>query len=359
MANLEAMRTFQRHWSSYRADERRLARLCTQLPLRCDRMTADERRRPLFIQPDSISYDHAALEGALGADGARWGYRADEGSQWGWWLADDAWRAIPRARRLLEDRAAACAELAAVASACQASKDADPALGAARRARRGYLEADAAEHAELDGLLGQRAEAERPYAEEAARKVPWPLRPWHRLRLWALRRFALRDELDRIDQKIAGVRTKLEVRERKLDELRAQEAARTSELEEPFEAPASALLAALREVESAAVRLYDRDLAARDASYEPGALAELPFDEAMASASEREWALLGEWMAAYAERLPEEVVHTRNVVESELVWLEGYAPYGKRYWPLTDEVVGAMEQGRADTSELALKLVRR
>ena len=358
MANLETMRTFQKHWSSYGVEERRLAELCTHLPLRCDCLTAQDRRAPLLVQPQALAYNHKALEDALGADGAHWGYQANEGTQWGWWLADDAWQAQGQISRLLGDRAAACAELAALALACQASKDGDAQLTEARSKLRTYTEADAAEREELEDLEQRRAEVERPYTEEAARTVPALLRPWHRLRLWFLRHVTLRDELDKLDQKRADMRAKLEVRERKLAELNSKEAARTAELDEPFAAPTAAVLEAVDATEDAVRALYDRDLTARDAAYEAGALDDAPFAEAVEAANEREWALLEQWMAAYVERLPEKIVHARNVMESELAWLEVHAPYGKRYWPLTDQVVAAMEQGRADTSELALKLVR-
>ena len=275
MANLEAMRTFQQHWMSYCAEERRLARLCTQLPVDISGLSDRERSLPLSAHPASVSYDYHALARALGSDGAHLGYRVDEGIQWNWWLGYEPWGIITRERALLEELAAYSAELAAVSADVQRALDTDEELVMARSTLRGYTTADAEEHSELDSLHAQRSAIVEPYEQDNARRTPWIAHPWRRLRLWLFKRFRMRDELDKLDKKAADIR-----------------------------------------------------------------------------------ALLGQWMVEYAARLPEEIVHARNVVESELVWLEGYAPYGKRYWPLTDRVVAAMEEGRADSSDLALKLVQ-
>lgn len=359
MANLETMRSFQKHWKSYCADERELARLCTRLPLRSDCLTAQDRRGPLFVQPHALAYDHDALENALGADGVHWGYRVDEDTQWGWWLADDAWQVAFQLRGALELRAAVCAELAAIASAAQEAKDGDAALVEARSTLRSYTAADREEHTELEDLQAQRTDLVAPYERAQHERVPWFLKPIKRIRLWWRRHFTLRDECAKLDQRISDTHAKLEVRARKIDELRETISTRTAALEEPFAQPCERVCAAAEEIERSAVDLLERDLVARCDGYEAGSLAELPFDEALDRANEREWALLDRWMAAYVERLPEQIVHARNVVESELAWLEVHAPFGKRYWPLTDQVVTLMEEGRADTSDLALKLVRR
>lgn len=358
MANLEAMRTFQQHWMSYCAEERRLARLCTQLPVDISGLSDKERSLPLFAHPASVSYDYHALAHALGSDGAHLGYRVDEGIQWNWWLGYEPWGIIARERTLLEELAACSAELAAVAADVQRAFDTDEELVTARSTLRGYLTADAEERSELARMNEQRKKFVEPYEQDEARRAPWIAHPWRRLKLWFFKSFRMRDELDKIDQKIADIQAKLDVRERKIGELGDAVAARTALLEEPFAPQRKRSLEAILSTERELLSLLDHDLAARDETYEQGSVLAESFEDGLAHANEREWALLGRWMTEYGARLPEEIVHARNVVESELVWLEGYAPYGKRYWPLTDQVVAAMEEGRADTSDLALKLVQ-
>lgn len=358
MANLEAMRTFQQHWMSYCAEERRLARLCTQLPVDISGLSDRERSLPLSAHPASVSYDYHALARALGSDGAHLGYRVDEGIQWNWWLGYEPWGIIARERTLLEELAAYSAELAAVAADVQRALDTDDELVTARSTLRGYTTADAEERSELDSLHAQRSAIVEPYEQDDARRTPWIAHPWRRLRLWLFKRFRMRDELDKLDKKAADIRAKLDVRERKIDELKVAVESRTAALGEPFAPRLEELLDAMESTERSLLAMLDDDLRVRDMGYEPGMLLEGPFAEGLSQAHEREWALLGQWMVEYAARLPEEIVHARNVVESELVWLEGYAPYGKRYWPLTDRVVAAMEEGRADSSDLALKLVQ-
>lgn len=358
MANLEAMRSFQRHWASYCADERRLALLCTKVPLDCSQLSADDRGSLPGRRPDSIAYDEDALIAALGAEGAREGHVPGEGSQWGWWRADDAWRVLDVLEGLAGEYAAACAELAAVAEERQRATDTDAALNEVRAKLETYRAADAAEHAELERFTAERAAVMAPLDAEAARAVPWPLRPWKRLKLWALRRFKLADALAPLDQKLMDTRAKLEVRAAKIVELEAASRARRAEVEEPYGQPLDALSQSLDAIERAVIACYDHDLSARDASYASGSLDEFAFLDACALANAREWAALDAWMASYSAQLPSLIAHMRDVVGSELVWLEGYAPYGKRYWPLTDEVLAIMEAGRADTSELALKLAR-
>lgn len=358
MANLEAMRTFQRHWTSYCAEERTLARLCTQLPLDISGLGARERRLPPFAFSTAAVYDRRALAGALGPDGAHLGYRVDEGIQWNWWLAYDAWRAVIDERSLLDERAACIAELAAVAADTQRALDGDEELARDRSTLRDYAAADAEERSELARMNEQRKKFVEPYEQDEARRAPWIAHPWRRLKLWFFKSFRMRDELDKIDQKIADIQAKLDVRERKIGELGDAVAARTALLEEPFAPQRKRSLEAILSTERELLSLLDHDLAARDETYEQGSVLAESFEDGLAHANEREWALLGRWMTEYGARLPEEIVHARNMVESELVWLEGYAPYGKRYWPLTDRVVAAMEEGRADTSDLALKLVQ-
>ena len=178
MANLEAMRTFQRHWASYCAEERTLARLCTQLPLDISGLGARERRLPPFAVSTAAVYDRRALAGALGPDGAHLGYRVDEGIQWNWWLAYDAWRAVIDERSLLDERAACIAELAAVAADTQRALDGDEELARDRSTLRDYAAADAEERSELARMNEQRKKFVEPYEQDEARRAPWIAHPW-------------------------------------------------------------------------------------------------------------------------------------------------------------------------------------
>ena len=81
------------------------------------------------------------------------------------------------------------------------------------------------------------------------------------------------------------------------------------------------------------------------------------FDKAVASLNAAAWDVLADWMDAYERALPHELERAWNLQASELTWLEGHDPHGRRYWQLTDDIVELLEDGSSSDSARALDQV--
>ena len=75
-----------------------------------------------------------------------------------------------------------------------------------------------------------------------------------------------------------------------------------------------------------------------------------PYDAALERAYRAEWDLLDAWMDGYRAGLASKLTHASRSLESELVWLEGHAPFGRRHWALAHEVADVMEREGCDAS---------
>lgn len=371
MADLEAMREFQNHWEAYQADERAIALLRTRPPFDVSALSDADRAQPPCWRPASAAYDEPALAAALERVSPSASVVPDgvAAARWGWWLDDSAWQAVRALGGLLDERAAALAALAGIELASWDVHERDEALRAARQAVATFEAANDADRTQCAELTQRRvavaagapvtrtrqAGAHAADGDAAApARTPWWRRLWDRLVEALLGRRRRQEELDALAQRIDEVNRNIELRDKEIARLGRELAARTEELRAPFAVPADSAEEAVAAVERRIVELMDRDLAARDEAYEAGSLDGLPFVDALAAANRREWDLLAAWMASYTEQLPSLLEHVGNVAESELVWLEGHAPYGKRYWPLTDEVVAFMASGKTEQSEVAL-----
>ncbi|OUP06477.1 hypothetical protein [Collinsella sp. An2] len=404
MANLEEMREFQKHWAAYRAGERELSLLKTRLPVNVAALTDEDLHLPMLADieamPRSASFDVDALAGALGPAVAQAAEAQADDHAWGWWLQENDWLAVAGLGALLRERASWQARLADLDTQAQAAIDADESYAKAVSTMSSYASANADDRATIQELEARRADPEQIYREAAEHdgKVPtksghrvvyiavaivgavalafvpvavelrvlfviiWLLlvgiayvRPWTRPKGWLFKARRLKDELELIDGKISDAKSRVELRERETKRLDEESSARRTELLAPFEAPRNEAREAIRHAEESVLDLLRQDIASRDDTFEEDAFDGLGFDEAFAAANAREWGLLQTWMKAYVEALPEMVKRAEDVQASELVWLEGHAPFGKRYWPYTDTIVHLMETMRTDKSEAALK----
>ncbi len=401
MADLNEMREFHRHWTAYRDDERALARLCTRAPVDLTALTPEERTCSPLEEPASVRYDERALASARGNDeGVLPRDLVVDEARWGWWLESEDWSGVAALREHLSDLERGRAELASRERAAQAVLDVDPVWSEAVAALRAHEDAGGEERVELAALEEtrvERAAALREGRPLSRRQVMWAvialvvavagviaccvapltemaravcalawvlavalacLRPWSRPLPSPLAARRRREELALLDQRIADMRAKVALRERLAAEQREAACSRAAVLRAPGDEAIRAVEDELAATERSIIAALDRDLTRRDACYEQGSLDELPFAEALARAYEREWALLEDWMAAYTAALPSSIEHAENVLASELVWLEGHAPYGKRFWPLTDAVMETMECARDLTSDAALERCR-
>lgn len=425
MADLGAMREFQKHWEAYVADEQAAALLRTRPPLDVAALSPGDRMRPMLARPDSAVYDDAALRDALGraqSSSRPASTDAPRDPRWAWWLDDPAWAVMGALREQLAARDAVHAELGGLALEAASRLDADDAYRAARASIASYMAANEEDRVACNDLAARRADAVAAGGGASGAPVPnrgevqevptsaavfggaargsdaaasaavtgagssgtsagsgagahAPASPrsgasasveasdgllarlWRRFVFLLFGRRRLREELAALDRRIMDVQGRVDLRTREIARLEQTLAARRTALYAAFDEDLDAAAAAAAAIDERIIALLDEDLARRDPSYERGMLTELSFDEAFAQANAREWDVLASWMTAYASRLPEALERASNIAASEDVWLEGHAPYGRRYWPLTNEVVALMESGRAHASETALKVV--
>lgn len=399
MANLEEMREFQKHWAAYCAGERELTLLKTRPPIDLESLTDADRRLPMTGMPESASFDRHALVAALGTAAVHL-QGQDDDAPWGWWLEGEDWSGLSGLDVLLKKRAAWMARLEDLDAQAQAAVDADESHAKALSTMASYAAANAEDRASIQELEERRAHPEQMYLEAAAREgksaaqgghkaayaivgvagaaglafvpvavelrallaVTWLVavalayaRPWTRPRGWLFKGRRMKDELELIDGKISDAKSRVELRERETKRLDEEAASREAELRAPFEEPRQEACRAVEEAERATIELVCRDVASRDETFEVESLEGVPFEDAFAQLNAREWDHLRAWMSAYVDALPDMVKRAEDVQASELVWLEGHAPFGKRYWPYTDTIVSLMETMRTDKSEAALK----
>ncbi len=400
MADLNTMRDVLAHWQAYQADEQELQKLCTRQPVDCASIQGEDRTRCMYLEPSSYTCHTEALSDAIAASAVRMDPPAGSGSSWGWWLEDAEWQAIDELRRSLEALDATRAAHAAFCDEANAVVAADEAYAELTSTIDAYTAADAEDRAALAECQELRSDPEhRQAADEDGSGRGWtrvriaasvlvivaglaawacvpdyrgvialcvsvvallvvllmPLPPKGGMAPW--RRHRINEGNHVLDQKIAEIEAKIELRARELKELGEQRAARLAALLEPYRSPREKLEALITRQEHAAIEVLDGDLVKRDDAYEAGSLGKLPFDEALAAGNEREWQLLEAWMDAYIAELPHAMEHAENVLGTEALWLEGHAPYGRRNWPDTPEIVRLMEEGSARDSDAALALV--
>ena len=355
MADLGAMREFHKHWEAYVADEQAAALLRARPPLDVAALTPADRARPMLEQPASAAYDEHALHDALARvqSTSHPSTDAPRDTLWGWWLDDPVWSVMGELRHAMAARDAAHARLAGLALSAAQQIDADEAYSTARASIASYLVANEEDERVRDDLAARCA--------EVTAQPPVPAGFFARLKARIM--FALvgrrrqREEQEALDRRMADVQARMDLRAREITRLEETVTARRFEVESAVEEALATTTQELAAIEEHIVALLDDDLTRRDATYEPGSLIDLPFDEAFAQANDHEWCVLAAWMGAYAAHLPEVLERVSNAAASEAVWLEGHAPYGKRYWPLTPEVVALMESGRAHASNTALNVV--
>lgn len=407
MANLEEMREFRHHWHAFGEEDLRLFRLCHRVPVDVSKLSDEDRSRDLFSEPVSIAYRSeefaAVLADALVAPAT---CGDDDAASWGWWFGDDSWATYASTEELLRERDDVLGQIRVLDAERQEAVDADDdyqkAVSAADTYRlsnsedvasreelsrrletleEGYREAHGGEGGSSvprgalragsavvalvcatalllvpDAVLAEPVRIALAVAAVGACALVWfgvPQRLLESLRRWRW----ISDERDRLGRSITDIDQRIALR---ADELKArsQEAeARRLEIAAPFEEPRSALLERRADIERRIIAALEDDLAHRDPAFDEGSLDGLAFDEAFSSAQQRIWHLLGTWMDAYLAALPREIDHAANARASEEVWLEAHDPFGRRHWPLTDEVVSLMEEGGASDSGRALELV--
>lgn len=401
MADLNMMRDVLAHWHAYQTDEQKLRELCTRRPVDCASIQASDRMHCMHLEPETYSWNTDALTDAIATSAVRFDGASESAAPWGWWLDDPAWQAIRELQDALDAlevtrtaHAAFCEEADAVVAADEAYVELTSTIEA-------YTAADAEDRAALEESRAIRNDDEHLRAagdEEHSRMwryvrialsvliavggfaawvllsdarvpialavacaallavllMPLPpkggMAPWHRHRV--------NESNHVLDQKIAETEAKIELRSRELEELSEKREARLATLLEPYREPREKLEARIEQQERAAIGVLERDLDKRDTAYELGELSELPFEEALAAGNEREWQLLEAWMDAYGAALPQAIEHAENVLGTEAVWLEGHAPYGRRNWSDTPEIVRLMEDEGARDSDAALALLQ-
>lgn len=403
MANLDEMLEFAKHWDAYRSEERQLDRLKTCPPVVLADVDEMERRRTMFMRPEHAAYDYQTL---VELGGAVEPVGEDDGSQapWGWWLREEGWEAYCGLIPLLGALDQASKHLDDVLIQQRGALDAD--VERARAAERvvSYRHANETDRETLADLEDRRDAIQQSlpkdraalkrrktlliaaaacFAAAVAVGIAWSLAPADLfarlgvaelailviaalLALLALRPIEgvlplrvrrIREDLERANIRIKDTRDRIERREKEIEKLSSTIKERESALMKPFEKPLDDARRAIEAAERAVLAQYEADLSDRDDAFDASLLEGLSFDDAVALANQREWALLEQWMDRYKQMLPLELEHAQNVAESELVWLEGHAPFGKRYWPLTDDVLAFMRSGRTDQSDVALRRV--
>lgn len=400
MADLNTMRDVLAHWQAYEADELKLRELCTRTPLDCASIQGSDRTRCMFLEPEHYSWNSDALTDAIVTSAVRFDGVPDSAAPWGWWLDDPAWQAIRALQDALDALETTRAAHAAFCDEADAVVAADETYAELTSTIEAYTAADAEDRAALEEYHAIRNDDEhlRAAGDEAHGRRWWYARivisvliaiggfaawaflpdargpialaiacaallvvllmplppkggmaPWHRHRV--------NESNQVLDRKIAETKAKMELRSRELEELGEKRDAQLAALLEPYREPREKLEARISQQECAAIEVLEHDLAKVDAAYEPGTLAELPFEEALAAGNEREWQLLETWMDAYSAALPQAIEHAENVLGTEALWLEGHAPYGRRNWSDTPEIVRLMEEEGAQDSDAALALL--
>lgn len=403
MANLEEMREFQKHWDAYRDDAHALELLCTRLPVDLDGLTPKDASKPLSEMPASVTFDHEVLRDAYTPLAAQTFDLERDARAWGWWEEEPAWKVVAELKSLMLAVEGARGVHTSLEAAEQAAIDADESYAHTLEAIQTYVAANKDDQATLDELKAVKDDPEQLFqkaleheGKQQPKRAPRALaavlavggaaalafipvepalralavaawliadavfyvRPWQSPRGWLFKNHRMKEELSIIDGKIADATTRKELREREVERLQGDAAAKLEKLKEPYVGPLEEARVAVEDAERAVIDRFEQDLVARDETYEAGSLAKLSFDDAVAEGNRREWALLAAWMDRYVVQLHDAIRRAEDVQASESVWLDGHAPFGRRWWDKTDDVVKLMEAGRAASSEAALKMLR-
>lgn len=403
MANLDEMLEFAKHWDAYCTEEHQLTRLKTCPPVVLDNVDEMERRRSMFLPPEHVSYDYQSLA-ELGGMSEQIEDQARSQVTWGWWLRDEAWEIYCGLVPLLGTLDKANKHLDDVLIQQRGALDADEERARAAQQVSSYEHANETDRQTLVELKEKRDSiAQRLPQDQRALKtrkimflaalicfalgvalgIVWSLatassnvalggaslvmlvvgcfgvflalRPLGGTSPLHVRK--IREDFERANIRIKDTQDRIDRREREIKKLTATIKEHEEQLLKPFEKPLAEAREAIESAEMAVLAQYIADLSERDDTFDEAIFKDLSFDEAMAVANQREWALLEQWMDHYKHMLPFALEHAQNMAESELVWLEGHAPYGKRYWDLTPQVVSFMQSGRTDQSDVALQRV--
>ncbi len=350
MANLDEMREFLGHWEAYRAQTERLEHLLRDVPVDVDAL--DETARAGFPtdEPEHPLYQIDIVRRAIDAAAASRPAREPE-PVWGWWFVDADWRAWEGIAALRGDLEEKRLKLRAIEAQRRAAIEDDDARRKALDAVDAYTKANDEDTRSVAELEAKVASA----SEDAVATEDGIIRRF-------IRRIRARAQHRRAAEHLERLRGEVEARTsrraKEIERLTAEATDRERELAEPFDGPREESARAVEEAERRLIDALARDIAARDPGFAADELAERPFEDALAAACAREWDLLAAWMRRYARELPSAIEHARFIADSELVWLEGHDPFGKRYWPLAGAVVDAMEAGEARDSDAALAAVR-
>ena len=341
MANLEEMRDFQAHWHTYRDEQQHLDRLQANVPVNVGALVDDVFDTFLSDEPADVVYDLDVLRCAISTSDPQAQPR-ELTPVWGWWFDDEGWAAwhiIDELRATMEDESL---KLRAIEAQRHAAVEDDETRRCALDSIAAYTKANDDDRrllAELERRVSE-MEASAQHLEGGLLK-----RLMRRISLW----FALKREHERLERLRNEVGERTERRSKEMDRLTTQVTECEQELTEPFDAPHEECTQALEAAQQALLAAFTKDLTCRDDAFDADSLSDADYQDALVQVCRREWALLGAWMERYRRELPAAIEHARLVVDSELVWLEGHAAFGKRYWALTDAVVEAMEAGERDS----------
>lgn len=403
MATLDEMREFKAHLDIYSKDLNELGRLCSRAPVDLGGVTDADREAPLSTRPEGAVLDTAFLEEAvLEASLPEHPAVSEDDLSWGWWSEDASWWVLGR----ISEAEARIDDARALADRRRSERDEAVArslrLQRFRSSIESYREANSEDEAALSRLQEERDDPEGAYADAArsarergglapgraiicgagaagvvvACALPVPLEAraaaavvwaalagvaWARLAgvpasLWQRGRW-LSEFSTRVGMRIEEAERRVDARRTEMGRLEEKSAIYRKSIEAPFERGIEEADEGVRQAEGALVAVYEADLARRDPDFEEGSLSGLPFEEAVREGNRRLWALFGAWMDSYRANLPAALEHAERERSSELVWLEGHAPFGKRYWPLVDDVISVMEQVGIGDSDVALKRV--
>ena len=373
MANLDEMRTFQSHWHAYLGEGERLRALCRLVPVSLVRLTAAERAGWLFDQPESARFCDRELVRTVQSSLSDASPAIEPDPQWGWWFDDASWFGYTSLRPLLADRDALLARQAELDERARKMRESDRGYRDATEAIASYEEADREDTAALARLQERRADPGAAFDEaEAAARGIWLMRLLKGLtRVWRRSTFIKR-ETERLDRSLEELRARVELRSRELERRRAEVAERDKLIEGKLAGPRAAAKADVDAVEQRIVEALKAFLEARGVpagglvsdtgerscdDREVDAVEAPSFDEAVALLNAAAWDVLADWMDAYERALPHELERAWNLQASELTWLEGHDPHGRRHWQLTDDIVELLEDGSSSDSARALDQV--